>query len=255
MLEAIRCCLPLVVVDCRFPPVAVAATYQPSSRPPLTSCLLPSRHSTLPPPPPLTTASHRREGSQGPARDQRAEKRQSRTGEGPPRDERAERRGLGEGTARALRGTVEAATVEAGTTAGRGKRRRWSEDGRGTVEAATVEAGTAAGTVEGRWRQRRWRQGRGQGRWRPEKATTRPTRALRGTVEAGMVEVGMVEVGMVETGEGSQRPYRNDLGEASKQEEISVRQMRASMEENRETKTRVFLNQVMSLSGSRDRKS
>ncbi|KAK9168694.1 hypothetical protein Syun_000834 [Stephania yunnanensis] len=98
------------------------------------------------------------------------------------KDRRAERRGLGEGPARALRGTV--------------------------------EAGTATGTVE-----------TGEG----------SQRDLRGTVEAGTA------AGTVETGEGSQRPeHRDDPGEASKQEEISVRQRQANREEKQTGTKRFF---------------
>ncbi|KAK9169743.1 hypothetical protein Syun_001883 [Stephania yunnanensis] len=59
-----------------------------------------------------------------------------------------------------------------------------------------------------------------------------PSRALRGTVEAGTVDA-WTAAGTMETGEGSQRPeHKDDLGEASKQEEISVRQRRANRDGN-----------------------
>ncbi|KAK9088409.1 hypothetical protein Scep_027491 [Stephania cephalantha] len=78
---------------------------------------------------------------------------QRKGSQGPPRDQRAERRGLGEGPARALRGTTARLTrggggeqEEAGRR-GRGVEEDGQRDLRGTVEAAPR-----------------------QGRWRPEKA-------------------------------------------------------------------------------------
>ncbi|KAK9162261.1 hypothetical protein Syun_003163 [Stephania yunnanensis] len=133
-----------------------------------------------------------REGSQGPAKDHRGPNERER--------ERA-RRVTFEGSARTSgggdggggddardeaatvergwrRGTVKAALVEA-----RDGRGRWRRDGGGEDGLGTVEARTAAGDGGDRRRQ-----------------STRPARALRGTVEAGTVETGTVETGTVEAG-------------------------------------------------------
>ncbi|KAK9094606.1 hypothetical protein Scep_026075 [Stephania cephalantha] len=89
-----------------------------------------------------------------------------------------QRRG-GDGGGRMAAGDGEAALVERGRSRTVEAKRRWRQDGLGT-EAES----------EGR-----------RGRWRPERRqSTRPARALRGTVEARTVETRTVETGTVEAG-------------------------------------------------------
>ncbi|KAK9098058.1 hypothetical protein Syun_025103 [Stephania yunnanensis] len=147
--------------------------------------------------------------------------------QGPPRTKVSERE---EGSATA-RGT----TIYEGSEG----RRQEARTARGTVEARTVEAGTSdqrdpRGTVEAR---DRWRSAPSEGRWSQGRA--RESEDTVGTVEVGTVEVAPSEDGG--DGEGDQRPSTgDDPGEASKQEEISVRQRRANREEKQTGTKRFF---------------
>ncbi|KAK9162066.1 hypothetical protein Syun_002968 [Stephania yunnanensis] len=160
----------------------------------------------------------------------KAVKDRRRTGEDPSRDKRA-RRVTFEGSSRdsggdgggRYDGRDETKSVVAGMAAGDGEGsvgggrdgRGGGKDGRGTVEAATVAAGMVYG---------RWREGRRQGRWSPERR-----QSLRGRW-------------MQDGGDGD-GGRRDDLDEAkvSKEEERS----RWQREENRDERDEVLFSSTL----------